>query len=82
MSSNQLEAPIDQLTGAIEAHMGTRLSSFTAIQYGRGGGIEARDVHRINRHIDDAAGVDKMREELRRLHRRLQTLEESATDSG
>ena len=82
MSSDRLKARIDQLTGAIEAHIGTRLSSSTAIQYGRGGGIEPRDVHRINRHIDDAAGVDKMREELRRLRRRLETLEESATDSG
>ena len=47
--------------------LGNRLSQNAAAQTGMGGGIDPEYVHRMNRQIAEAGGLDEITQELRRL---------------
>lgn len=70
-----LRRRIREIEHRIEAAVGNRLSASAAAQTGRGGGIDPRDVHMLNRKLDAAAGMANLRKERDRLRARLTSLE-------
>jgi len=74
-----LRRRIREIDQKIESAVGNRLSASAAAQTGRGGGIDPRYVHMMNRKLDAAAGMDELKKERDRLRARLNSLE--ATDS-
>ena len=56
-----------RLQDIVEGH----LSHSAAAQTGRGGGIDPEYVHRLNRQIDEGAGVDALRADIARVRRLL-----------
>ena len=74
-----LRRRIREIERRIDAALGNRLSASAAAQTGRGGGIDPRYVHMMNRKLDAAAGMDDLKKERDRLRFRLSSLEAADT---
>lgn len=66
-----LEAHLRNLERRLEQILDGHLSQSAAAQTGRGGGIDPEYVHRLNRQIDEGAGVDALRADIARVRRLL-----------
>ena len=61
------QAELDHLRRRLKEIASMMLSPSTAAQTGMGGGIEPRDVHRINFRIRDAQGVEAIKKRIAEL---------------
>ena len=77
LSADQIERRITELRSRIEAHFGNRLSSSSGPQTGLGGGIDPKHLHQMNRAMDAANNIDRLKEELRKLEDRLAAMRRS-----
>lgn len=66
-----LEAHLHNLERRLQRILDGHLSQSAAAQTGRGGGIDPEYVHRLNRQIDEGAGVDALRADIARVRRLL-----------
>ncbi len=67
-----IRAELTWLRGRLREIAGMGLSSSAATQMGLGGGIEPRDVHRINAAIRAAHGVDRITRRIADLEAKLE----------
>jgi hypothetical protein len=82
LSADQIRTRIGNLESRIAKQAGNHLSASAAAQTGRGGGIEPRDVHRLNRQMDEASGMEGMRRELAALRTELAAIQSNDEPSS
>lgn len=71
MGRESLQAHLGNLERRLRDILDGHLSQSAAAQTGRGGGLDPEHVHRLNRQIDEGAGVDGLRETIARVRRLL-----------
>jgi hypothetical protein len=62
-----LHSRLRRLESELERWLGSRVSQSAAAQTGRGGGIDPRFVHQLNRAIDKGTGVAELKAEIRKI---------------
>jgi hypothetical protein len=62
-----LRSRLRRLESELERRLGSPVSQSAAAQTGRGGGIDPRFVHQLNRAIDKGTGVAELKAEIRNI---------------
>ena len=76
LSADEVRTRLRQLESQREQYLNdTRLSHLAGAQTGQGGGIDPKIVHDMHRNMDESFNLDGLTAEIKRLRRRLATLE-------
>lgn len=81
LTADQLELRIAHLERQITAHYANRLSHISGPQTGYGGGIDPQILHQMHRRMDETAGIEQLKAEVRRLKDRLAAARRSNVDA-
>ncbi len=67
----ELRARLQRLEEQRDRHLSTHVTASAAAQTGHGGGIDPEYVHQLHRQMDEAAGLEAIEEEIRRIRNAL-----------